>query len=289
MLERSRVRTPVREGDAGAILEAIVGLIRRTVPPSERHHCAGIGISTAGPVDASNGTVVNPPNIPLARIPLSAPLQEVFGVPAWLLNDCHAGALGESWCGAGRGVSHFIYLTISTGIGAGVIERGSLLSGRAGNFAEVGHFTVETTWTLPCGCGGAGHWESCGSGRFIPAFFSRWCSEEGIPRQDIPEGDTGAIFTAARMGNPAAARFMPVLGRIEACGISSLIAAYDPSLVILDGSVVRENWDIFTAHAFPHVRSVAGYIPELVQSPLNGDAPLIGAGLAVFRSSSSTK
>lgn len=274
--------TPPHPEDADVILRSLESLIARAVSATGMPPVAGMGISTAGPVDLQKGAVVNPPNIPLPFIPLAEPLGERFGLPVRFMNDCHAGARGEAAFGCGRGVENFVYLTISTGIGAGVYEQGRLLFGEDGNFAEVGHFVVETTWNLPCGCGGTGHWEGCGSGRFIPAFFLEWCrsSNHRSPFRNL--SDAAAIFAAAAGGDPVAGEFVSELGKVEARGISLLVAAYDPSLIVIDGSVARNNWHIFETSVLPHVRSVSGKIPQMRLSPLGGNAPLLGAAWSVF-------
>lgn len=277
IIRHSSVRTPVSPRDADLIIRTISDLIDRTVPAGDMESVAGIGVSTAGPVDLRRGEVVNPPNIPLKSIPVKGPLEERFSLPVSFMNDCHAGAIGEARFGAGRDIRNFMYLTISTGIGAGVFERGRLLFGEDGNFAEVGHLCVETTWNLPCGCGGSGHWEGCGSGRFIPAFFREWCRLSGYTSPFAVPPDTAGIFRAAEAGNQVAVRFLAALGGVQATGISSLVAAYDPSLIIIDGSVARRNWAFFESSVIPRVRSVSGRKPGICMSPLDGNAPLIGA------------
>ncbi len=273
--------TPLHPANPDVIVRALESLIVRAASPTAISSVAGIGISSAGPVDLQMGAVVNPPNIPLPLIPLVKPLGERFGLPIRFMNDCHAGALGEAAFGGGRGVLNFVYLTISTGIGAGVYEQGRLLFGEDGNFAEVGHFVVETTWNLPCGCGGAGHWEGCGSGRFIPSFFLEWCRSMNRRSPFRTTPDTATIFAAAAGGDPVAEEFMSVLGKVEARGISLLIAAYDPRVIIIDGSVARKNWKTFEACVLPHVRSVSGKTPHVCVSPLGGNSPLLGAAWCV--------
>lgn len=273
--------TPLHPANPDVIVRALESLIVRAASPTAISSVAGIGISSAGPVDLQMGAVVNPPNIPLPLIPLVKPLGERFGLPIRFMNDCHAGALGEAAFGGGRGVLNFVYLTISTGIGAGVYEQGRLLFGEDGNFAEVGHFVVETTWNLPCGCGGAGHWEGCGSGRFIPSFFLEWCRSMNRRSPFHTTPDTATIFAAAAGGDPVAEEFMSVLGKVEARGISLLIAAYDPRVIIIDGSVARKNWKTFEACVLPHVRSVSGKTPHVCVSPLGGNSPLLGAAWCV--------
>lgn len=282
ILAHASAQTPRAPTSPDDLIDTLDSLIRRTVSRDARGSAEGIGVSIAGPVDLRQGAVVNPPNIPLPFIPLADPLRERFSLPVCLMNDCHAGALGEAAYGGARGIPNFVYLTISTGIGAGVYEHGRLLMGEDGNFAEVGHFLVETSWNLPCGCGGIGHWEGCGSGRFTPSFFQEWCRSSGFksPFSDPP--DTAAIFARSDQGDPVIREFLAILGTIHATGISSLISAYDPSLIILDGSVVRKNWKTFSALTLPKVRSVSGKMPKIEMSTLEGNAPLLGAAVGIL-------
>lgn len=282
ILCRVHTRTPVKPGDPGYLMDGVISLIRDTIPDDRIRSCRGIGVSAAGPVNLSAGTIENPPNIPISRIPVVGPLQESFCLPVRFWNDCFSGAVGEARFGAGKGCPCFVYLTLSTGIGAGVFEDKHLMKGFSGNFAEVGHFTVDTTYDLSCGCGGTGHWEAYGSGRFIPTFFRSFCNAEGLDSSGIGDETAEKIFSSAREGHPAAIRFLEILGRIQAVGLSSVISAYDPGRIILDGSVVQGNWHFFETRVIPHVRAMSGHMPEILRSPLRGDAPLLGAALAVF-------
>jgi glucokinase len=276
------ITTPPNPGNTDTLVSLIGDLIEGLIRHSDAATLSGVGISAAGPVNCTSGEVVHPPNIPLTTIPLVRPLEDRFSLPVYLMNDCHTGALGEAWYGDGKNIPHFVYLTISTGIGAGVFEQGRLLFGSDGNFAEVGHVTVETTWDLPCGCGGSGHWEGCGSGRFMPAFFQAWCQSSGAtsPFETVP--DASELFAASNKGDPIVSGFLVSLGMVQARGISALIAAYDPSLIIIDGSVARNNWHYFQSSVFPRVRSVSGKMPRIILSRLGGNAPLLGAAACVF-------
>jgi glucokinase len=206
------------------------------------------------------------------------PLGAEFGVPVRLANDCHAGVLGEAVFGAGTGCRDQVYITLSTGIGAGVVSRGRIILGRDGNAAEIGHFHVDSTWNLTCGCGGTGHWEGYASGRFLPRFFARWCELAGHPAGNAGSLSAEGIFSAARMRDPAALGFLEALGEINGRGISDVIVAYDPSLIVLDGSVVLRNGDLILPCLLQHVDRFLPP-PEIRLSSLDGLAPLLGASV----------
>jgi glucokinase len=270
--------TPCSGDSAGLVTRHLAGLIRQLPGSTGVPSPAAIGISVCGPVDHRRGSVVRPPNLPFAEIPLVDPLGDEFGIPVRLANDCHAGVLGEVAFGAGAGCRDLVYITLSTGIGGGVVSGGRLVLGRDGNAAEIGHFHVDDTWNLPCGCGGTGHWEGYASGRFLPRFYDRWCKGAGQPCPDAGNQSAAGIFSAARGGDPAARGFLGVLGEVNGRGISDVIVAYDPSRIILDGSVILRNEDLILPYLLPHVDRFLP-LPEIRLTALDGLAPLLGASV----------
>jgi len=222
--------------------------------------------------------VINPPNISLPEIPLVAPLVKEFGIPVRLINDCPAGALGELYFGDGKGCRDFVYITISTGIGGGVVAGGKILLGRNGNAAEIGHFHVDTLYNVTCGCGYPGHWEAYASGRHLPEFFSHWCRDNNIVITGDWASSPSGIFNAVRNGYPGLSDFIEEFGRINARGISDVIVAYDPSRIILDGSVIQNNADLLLP-LFDRYIDRFLRLPEIGVSRLKGLAPLLGASV----------
>ncbi|MFA6332571.1 MAG: ROK family protein [Methanoregula sp.] len=265
--------------DAGVITDLIIRTIHELVSDEEIRASAGIGIGAAGPIDRSHTALMHPPNIPLDTIPLSGPVSEEFDLPVRLVNDCRAGLLGEACFGEGTGCRNFVYVTLSTGIGAGIISNGTILSGRDGNAGEIGHLFVDSEYDLTCGCGGKGHWEGYASGRFLPRFYHEWQKKNGMMPGDQQFLSSGEIFKTLRerseSGEPD---FIRELGRINARGISDLIVAYDPDTIVLDGSVVLNNPDLII---LPIERYLDHYLPtpRLVVSSLSGFAPLLGASV----------
>ena len=279
ILGRVTSLTP-RSGDSPETIPChLAGLIRRVLSASGgAAPAAAIGVSACGPIDHRRGSVVRPPNLPFGEIPLAGPLGAEFGLPVRLANDCHAGILGEVIYGAGAGCRNLAYITLSTGIGGGVICNGRLVLGRDGNAAEIGHFHVDNRYDLPCGCGGTGHWEAYSSGRFIPHFFERWCDLRGQIPGEIDISSAAGIFASARRGDPVGLGFMKALGEINGRGISSVIVAYDPSRIILDGSVVLKNEDLILPCLLPRIDRFLP-LPEKRLTALEGLAPLYGASV----------
>jgi glucokinase len=260
------------------LVRAVLSRFLETVPDLE---FTGIGVSAAGPVDNITGSIIHPPNMSYDIIPITGPLKNAFRCPVLLMNDCRAAVAGEAVAGAAIGFHHIVYITISTGIGGGVYTDGRVLLGRGGNAGEIGHFTVDTTYMHPCSCGYTGHWEGYASGRGIPGFFKAWCRihmiNPGFPCMTAKE-----ILDAAAGDEPDACLFADTLARINARGLSTVIVAYDPEIIILDGPVVTSHPDLILTLSLRHIDRYLD-LPKIVISPLCGNAPLLGAAARVFR------
>ncbi len=273
--ERIEERTPAGTSDPAILISFLSGMIRK-VSTTISGDIGAIGISAAGPVDIRRGILRNPPNMAFRDVSLCDPLSREFGVPVRMVNDCHAGLIGEIEAGAARGRDNVVYITISTGIGGGVCANGRILLGRGGNAVEIGHFHVDDTYDLPCSCGYRGHWEGYSSGRFLPFFFAQWCHYHGRPHWGPDRARD--IFASARQGDDDVLRFIRDLVRINARGVSDVIVAYDPDLIVFDGTVMRENSDLLLGPLGGEVDRFLD-LPEMVLSGLGGDAPLTGAAV----------
>jgi len=272
-------RLPKNLSDAHVITDQIVREIRALAPVRELSKATGIGIGAAGPVDSTRTAIMHPPNIPLDNIPLAGPLSDAFGLPVYVANDCCTGLLGEAYYGEGSRTDNFVYVTLSTGIGAGILSRGHLVLGRDGNAGEIGHVFVDEKYDLVCGCGGRGHWEGYASGRFLPRFYRAWQEKNGIDPGREPVTAAEEIFAAIRQEkDPENHPFVTELGRINARGVSDIIVAYDPDTIVFDGSVALKNPDLIIG---PILRFMDRYLPEprIVISTLAGKAPLLGAAI----------
>ncbi|MBD0329715.1 MAG: ROK family protein [Thermoleophilia bacterium] len=192
---------------------------------------AAVGIACGGPLDASRGVLVAPLHLPGWRdVPITALAEEAFGRPAVLENDATAAAAGEHRYGAGAGTRTMVYLTISTGVGGGVVVDGRIHRGATGNAGELGHITVD--WNgRPCrGCGRRGCLEAYVSGTSI----AERASEAGL------EGANAAdVAIGARAGEPIARAVWEETVAALACGVTSIVNALEPELVVVGGGVSR--------------------------------------------------
>src|SRR5215472_14150179 len=139
---------------------------------------AGIGIGSPGPLDSHTGTIFDPANLPgWHDVPLRDLFQEHYNLPVVVENDANAAALGEYLFGAGRGSKNIVYITISTGIGGGVITDGQIMQGIIGTAAELGHMTIDR-YGERCNCGNIGCWESIASGTAIARRANKAMAED---------------------------------------------------------------------------------------------------------------
>lgn len=277
-IERGVVGDTPGEGWSGEVVtRAIASAVAAVLAGG---HARAIGVASAGPLDLATGSIVGSPNMAFKTVPLVGPLAERFGLPVALVNDCRAGALGERWCGAGRGTENMVYVTFSTGIGGGAVVNGRLLLGRDGNAGEIGHLYVDSTYQIPCGCGNAGHWEGYASGSGMPRFFAAWSEERG-ERPSFDASTSRGILGAAREGDPLALAFMDTLGEVNGRAVSDLIVAYEPEVVVFDGPIAQAHGDLILRHMTPHIDRFLP-LPEIRISPLGGRAPLLGAAAYAF-------
>ena len=246
-----------------------------------------IGIASPGPLDPHTGTILATPNIPeWHNFPLTPKLSQHFGVPAYLDNDANMAALAEWQYGAGRGHQDLVYLTISTGIGGGVISNGCLIQGYHGIGGELGHIIIDPEGP-PCGCGSRGHVESFSSGPSIARYVVEQIhAGKSSVLQTQPKLSAAHIAEAARAGDALAIAAFARAGYYLGIALANYLAIFDPSILIFGGGVSQVGEYLFKPfeaslrkHTFhPH------YLDGLVitKAALGDDAGLLGA-LALAR------
>ena len=259
----------------------------------EDDEVAAIGIAVPGPVNSTTGTLEKAPNVPeLSGLPISKLMEDSFHVPVLLGNDANMAALGEWKFGAGRGHHHMIYLTISTGIGSGVIIEDKLFLGAHGFAAELGH-----TMALPdgpiCGCGVRGHLETVASGTAIAKWVSEQISNGSVSSiQYDPNNDeliSGAVIAeAARNGDELALQAFKRAGTYLGRAIADFLHVFNPTIIVLGGGV-SQSYELFSTDLYAALKAhlmAPNYLDELeiVIAELGDDVGLMGA-LALARES----
>jgi len=283
MLARARIAT---EPDRGLIDAAgrLGSLLERVAAEAGAPDIAAIGVSTAGPVDPATGTYRHPPNLPgwhgLSMVPA---LAASFGLPAVVGHDATLAALAETRFGAHRGARDLVYLTLSTGIGAGIVAGGRPVTGSSGGAGEAGHLIVAPGGPS-CGAGCQGCLEGVSSGSAI-ARTAREAVASGRATALAPEADAAAVLAAALSGDALAREVVD--GAVEgiATGLAGLLALLDPEVIVLGGGLVGGLdpwWDTLLARtreiALPRY---AGGAP-VARTTLGDDASLLGASLIAF-------
>ena len=242
MLAEARRPSGAADGP-DAVIGRILEMARTTVAAAGLglEQLDRIGIGCGGPLDPWRGVVLNALNNPgWIDIPITDRIGSALGRPAFLDNDANAAALGEHRFGAGRGVANMVYLTISTGVGGGVIADSLLLRGVSGNAAELGHLTVDAHGR-PCHCGGIGCLEEYCSGTNIAvrAREALAASDEPSPLRDADALTAADVTAAVTAGDPLATRIWDETTTLLGAGIASMIHAFNPALVVLGGGVTR--------------------------------------------------
>jgi glucokinase len=239
----------------------------------------GIGVATPGPLNNRTGVIYSPPNLPgWDNVPLRDLLQQQFNTSVLIENDAHTAGLGEYMFGAGRGSRHIVYLTVSTGIGGGVIIDGKILEGANGTAGELGHMTIDWRGER-CNCGNIGCLEYLASGTAIAryanaaiadgqgadllAFASTMLEhiatvpdQEALPTHDpntqpLDEYDelrgvmeplrvnAYTVARAAEAGIPLARDIIIHVAEALGVGLVNIIHIYNPDIIILGGGVMQ--------------------------------------------------
>lgn len=236
----------------------------------------GIGVACTGPVDPFTGVIGEVGTLPgWQGANLVEELGREFGVPVAVENDADAAALAEASWGAVRGKSRFIYVTVGTGIGGGIVLSGELYRGVAGAHPELGHQVIDPSGPL-CYCGARGCWESLASG---PAMVA-WLNEQ---RPDGPELSAAAICALAERGHALAVRAVEREGYYLGLGLANLVTLFTPDIIALGGGVMRSS-HLFLERARAVVRQTCTQVPaektELALASLGQDTGLAGAARA---------
>ena len=273
-----------------AVLRASIALlksVRGRLPEEEQASLAGVGISAPGSLDPRAGNLVEPPNLgPSFRgLAVADPVGRALCLPAMLERDTHVAALAEHAFGAADGLSDFIYITVSTGVGGAIVTGGRLLTGRDGVAGEIGHLPVDLDGPR-CGCGGQGHLEAVSSGVAIARDGmaagadgrSPALSREGRGHWPLQARD---VAEAEEAGDPVAAEIMERARRAFAAVVVGLVNVLNPQRIIVGGGIAEAQGERLLRPAREAVARQAFTLPgagvEIVPAALGEDVSLAGA------------
>ncbi|MCC7104887.1 MAG: ROK family protein [Chloroflexi bacterium] len=280
-------RRPTEAGTGeSAVIGRMVESLRAAIKQSRLDPATikALGVSAAGPTDFEHGILLEPPNLPgWQEVPLAARLRELTGLPTVLENDANCAAVGEWRLGAGRGTRHMIYMTVSTGIGGGLILDGRLYRGADGTAGEIGHMIVDAEGP-PCGCGMRGCLEAVASGTAIGRMAREAAADGRSARlREIAareELDARDVAEAAEAGDEAAREVIARAGRYLGLGLAGLINLFNPESIVVGGGASRIGPRLLEP-AFSLARQLAFKRPaarvRLETAALRGYAEALGA------------
>ena len=282
ILARGEVPTLAAEG-LEPVLGRIVGLGRGLLSRPEVADVSvhRVGVGCAGPVDLKAGIVFNPPNLPgWFRVPLIDHLQQALALPAVLENDANAAALGEFHYGAGRGAQTIVYLTVSTGIGGGIILNGKVWHGLKDAAGEVGHMTVCPDGPL-CGCGNRGCLEAMASGTSI----ARRAREAVAAGRQTGLSEISALTSVdvvrlAQAGDVVAREVWDSTVTYLGIGVAAVITILAPERIVIGGGVTRAGDFLFKPvreEVLRRVKLVPVESVPIVPAALGPDVGILGA------------
>lgn len=268
-------------GGPQAVLQQMLRLIHQVSTGVGLASVPAIGISAPGPLDAQAGVILDIPTLPgWVNIPIRDWVSQTLNKPVTLTNDGVAAAIGEWKFGAGRGYSDFVYVTVSTGIGGGVISDGRVLHGRRQLAGHIGHMTILPGGAF-CTCGNQGCWEAQASGTAL-GHYARGEARHAPQSLLAQWGDrVGAkeVFEAAQSGDVLAKNIVDRQARLLGIGIVNLLHLYSPETVVVGGGVSHGFaqfgagvQDYVRSHALPAFKEV-----PVVKAALGADSGLVGA------------
>lgn len=290
VLLRKKEETRAREGP-GAIVGQVDASLRELVRLQglEIGHLAGIGVCAAGFYNHREGLIMESPNLQgFNGVSLGKMLEERTGLFAVVENDANAAAYGEYRQGAGQGKDHLVFVTVSTGIGGGIILGGELFRGAEGYAGEIGHFTIDIDGPR-CQCGNRGCLEVMASGTAIarqalevlalgqPTRMLKISQEEG--REEVTARH---VFTAAALGDEAALEIVGRTMEYLGAGLAGLASILNPEIFVIGGGVSLNGESFFQPLREVFYRRAPGPVSQKVQlvpALLGEEAGIVGAAL----------
>lgn len=274
----------------GTMAESVLAAAEKSGVAHDR--LAAIGLGAAGISNPDTGIVYLSPTLPdWHNVQVRDALADATGLPVFLMNDANAAALGEMYFGAAKGCRNFIYVTISTGIGGGIIIGGKLYSGAAGMAGEIGHMTVEPDGP-PCNCGGAGCWEQYASGSALARRAQEQIQQGKITVMcemaggNLDRVDAQLVKKAAEHRDALALKLVAETARYLGIGLGSLINIFNPELIVIGGGFSAMG-DMLLKPAFAeakrHSYRDAYDVVKFKIAERGSDSGVLGAAIYAFQ------
>ncbi|MNW28964.1 Glucokinase [compost metagenome] len=245
----------------------------------------GVGLASPGAVNSREGIVLNGTNLPeWSNVPLKQWMEKELNTAVQVVNDANAAAWGEYVRGAGKGATNMVYITFSTGIGAGIVLDGKLFLGTHSFAGELGHTTINPNGPV-CSCGRRGCWEAFASGTAIrneairrmngaSSLMTELAAERG------EELSAKHVFEAVKRKDSLAQEVFEYTVHYMALGISNIIHSYNPDVIVIGGGVSKAGeilFDAIRSHTDKYIMQPYRHTYRIVPAALHDNVGLIGA------------
>lgn len=269
-----------------AVIDRIVAVLRNSLTRAtvDISELVAVGIGAPGPLDWDTGVIHEAPNLPgWNEVPLAARIADAIGLPTFLENDANAAALAENQYGVAQGSKNMLYITVSTGVGGGLILDGELWHGAYGSAGEFGHMTVDFDGPL-CDCGNRGCIEAIAAGPDIAGWVAKQIAE-GRSSSLSGQGDLSGrdVVEAAQEGDALAVSALERAGRAVGFGVVNVAHLVNLDTVVIGGGIANAGdllFDPLRATVREHL--LESTAPNLRIEPwsLGEDVGLLGAAAA---------
>ncbi|WP_210469808.1 ROK family protein [Sporosarcina sp. 6E9] len=251
---------------------------------------AGVGVASPGAVDTEKGLILKGTNLPeWSNIPLQQEMESKLKLPVKVVNDANAAAWGEYYAGAGKDSKTMVYVTLSTGIGSGIVLDGKLLLGSNGFAGELGHTVIGQEGAI-CSCGQVGCWEVLASGTAMARFATVAAAKNFTLMTELAKQDgtpIGAkhLFEANRQGDMIASEVVDKVTDYVALGLKNIVHTFNPDCIVIGGGVSLAGDDLFR----PVLKKTRNLVMEpyretfrIVPALLGDDVGVIGAATLCY-------
>jgi glucokinase len=262
-------RTPQESQDA--LLRGVEETVESLI--DDRVVALGFGIPSR--IDQRHGVVIGSVNVPLAGFRFRDHIEQRFGLPAQIDNDGNTAAIAEWTCGAARGATDVVMLTLGTGVGAGLVLDGRPYRGFLGGAAEIGHMVIAQGGRL-CGCGRRGHLE---------AYVSGGAADRAAAEAFGPGADAVHLVQLADEGDATAIALLTEIGHSLGVGLGSIVNVLEPEVIVIGGGFAAAGeWllgparEAFAREALDPGRDIA----RIALAELGPAAGMVGAALVGY-------
>ena len=289
LVASSQIPTLASE-DMSAVLDRVAGQILDLAKQSPGT-VAGVGIGSPGKVDSDCGIVYDAVNLGWKEAPLVEAIASRIGpnLPVWVQKDANLNALGEYYYGAGRGYDDFVYIGVGSGLGAGILSNGQLITGAGWYAADVGHLSLDPEGSA-CVCGSRGCAELVASGPGLVRLVRQMVAKDSRKSvlADVPTLTTTDVLRAAKQQDTVALEAFREVGRVLGIVMSACTVILNPARFVIGGGLGLAGFDFIVPTALeeinrrtlPNHRGQMDIVPSRVESPAIGAACLVSYALA---------